>query len=56
LPGFSPRTPTLEVIESAGKKLGLAVANMITLLNPEMHHSVEGTDLGGTFWIDVSGS
>jgi predicted NBD/HSP70 family sugar kinase len=43
-------SPTLEVIESAGKKLGLAVANMITLLNPEMLIICgEGTDLGGPF-------
>jgi predicted NBD/HSP70 family sugar kinase len=40
----------LEVIESAGKKLGLAVANMITLLDPEMLIICgEGTELGGPF-------
>jgi predicted NBD/HSP70 family sugar kinase len=41
---------TLEVIESAGRKLGLAVANMITLLNPEMLIICgEGTELGWHF-------
>jgi predicted NBD/HSP70 family sugar kinase len=41
---------TLEVIESAGRKLGLAVANMITLLNPEMLIICgEGTELGSHF-------
>jgi N-acetylglucosamine repressor len=40
----------LEVIESAGRKLGLAVANMITLLNPEMLIICgEGTELGAPF-------
>lgn len=38
---------TVEVLESAGRKLGLAVANMITLLNPELLIiSGEGTQLG----------
>jgi N-acetylglucosamine repressor len=41
---------TIEVIESAGRKLGLAVANMITLLNPEMLIICgEGTDMGAPF-------
>jgi predicted NBD/HSP70 family sugar kinase len=41
---------TLEVLESAGRKLGLAVANMVTLLNPELLIiSGEGTDLGGHY-------
>lgn len=41
---------TLEVIDNAGRKLGLAVANMITLLNPELLIICgEGTDLGTPF-------
>ena len=41
---------TLDVIDNAGRKLGLAVANMITLLNPELLIICgEGTDLGGAF-------
>lgn len=41
---------TVEVIRSAGRKLGLAVANMVTLLNPELLIVCgEGTDLGGTY-------
>ena len=41
---------TIEVLESAGRKLGLAVANMITLLNPELLIICgEGTDLGDPF-------
>jgi len=40
----------LEVIDSAGRKLGLAVANMVTLLNPELLIICgEGTALGSTF-------
>ena len=42
--------PTLEVLDSAGRKLGLAVANMLTLLNPELLIICgEGTDLGDAF-------
>ncbi len=38
---------TVEVLEAAGRKLGLAVANMITLLNPELLIICgEGTELG----------
>jgi predicted NBD/HSP70 family sugar kinase len=41
---------TVEVVENAGRKLGLAVANMITLLNPELLIICgEGTELGATF-------
>jgi predicted NBD/HSP70 family sugar kinase len=41
---------TMEVVESAGRRLGLAVANMITLLNPELLIICgEGTELGGAF-------
>ena len=41
---------TLEVVETAGRKLGTAVANMITLLNPELLIiSGEGTELGATY-------
>jgi predicted NBD/HSP70 family sugar kinase len=41
---------TLDVIDNAGRKLGLAVANMITLLNPELLIICgEGTDLGAPF-------
>ncbi len=41
---------TLEVLDSAGRKLGLAVANMVTLLNPELLIICgEGTDLGNAF-------
>jgi predicted NBD/HSP70 family sugar kinase len=40
----------LEVIDSAGRKLGLAVANVVTLLNPELLIICgEGTALGPTF-------
>jgi N-acetylglucosamine repressor len=43
-------TATLEVIDSAGRKLGLAVANVVTLLNPELLIICgEGTALGSTF-------
>ncbi|MDE3130600.1 MAG: ROK family transcriptional regulator, partial [Acidobacteriota bacterium] len=39
-----------EVVESAGRKLGVAVANMITLLNPELLIICgEGTQLGATY-------
>ena len=39
---------TLEVLESAGRRLGLAVANMVTLLDPELLIICgEGTELGG---------
>jgi len=42
--------PTLEVIESAGRKLGLAVSNVVTLLNPELLIICgEGTALGARF-------
>jgi predicted NBD/HSP70 family sugar kinase len=38
------------VIESAGRRLGQAVANMMTLLNPELLIICgEGTELGATF-------
>lgn len=41
---------TLDVIDNAGRKLGLAVANMITLLNPELLIICgEGTDFGPPF-------
>jgi predicted NBD/HSP70 family sugar kinase len=41
---------TLDVIDNAGRKLGLAVANMMTLLNPELLIICgEGTDLGAPF-------
>jgi N-acetylglucosamine repressor len=40
----------LDVIEKAGRQLGLAVANMISLLNPEMLIICgEGTELGSGF-------
>ena len=46
--------PTVEVLESAGRKLGLAVANMVTLLNPELLIICgEGTDLGDPFLAPV---
>jgi predicted NBD/HSP70 family sugar kinase len=42
--------PTLEVLDSAGRKLGLAVANLVTLLNPELLIICgEGTDLGSAY-------
>ena len=38
------------MLDSAGRKLGLAVANMVTLLNPELLIICgEGTDLGNAF-------
>jgi N-acetylglucosamine repressor len=41
---------TLEVVGSAGRKLGLAVANVVTLLNPELLIICgEGTSLGAPF-------
>ncbi len=41
---------TVEVVESAGRKLGLAVANVVTLLNPELLIICgEGTSLGDAF-------
>lgn len=41
---------SIEVVENAGRKLGLAVANMITLLNPELLIICgEGTELGVSF-------
>jgi N-acetylglucosamine repressor len=41
---------TLEIIDSAGRKLGLAVANVVTLLNPELLIICgEGTALGAAF-------
>lgn len=41
---------TIEVVDSAGRKLGLAVANVITLLNPELLVVCgEGTALGATY-------
>ena len=40
----------VEVVESAGRKLGLAVANVVTLLNPELLIICgEGTALGSAF-------
>jgi predicted NBD/HSP70 family sugar kinase len=40
----------LEVVENAGRKLGLAVSNMVTLLNPELLIICgEGTDMGAPF-------
>lgn len=37
-------------IDAAGRKLGIAIANMITLLNPELLIICgEGTELGGTY-------
>jgi len=45
---------TLEVLDSAGRKLGLAVANLVTLLNPELLIICgEGTDLGDPFLAPV---
>ena len=41
---------TLEVVGNAGRKLGLAVANVVTLLNPELLIVCgEGTSLGAVF-------
>jgi N-acetylglucosamine repressor len=41
---------TLEVVDNAGRKLGLAVANVVTLLNPELLIICgEGTALGNVF-------
>jgi predicted NBD/HSP70 family sugar kinase len=41
---------TLEIVESAGRKLGLAVSNVVTLLNPELLIICgEGTALGERF-------
>jgi predicted NBD/HSP70 family sugar kinase len=41
---------TIEVVESAGRKLGLAVANVVTLLNPALLIICgEGTSLGTAF-------
>jgi predicted NBD/HSP70 family sugar kinase len=46
--------PTLEVLDSAGRILGLAVANMVTLLNPELLIICgEGTDLGDPFLAPI---
>jgi len=43
-------TATLEILDSAGRKLGLAVANVVTLLNPELLIICgEGTALGSSF-------
>ncbi len=40
----------VEVVADAGRKLGLAVANMVTLLNPELVIVCgEGTELGATY-------
>ena len=45
---------TLEVLDAAGRILGLAVANMITLLNPELLIICgEGTDLGDPFLAPI---
>jgi predicted NBD/HSP70 family sugar kinase len=41
---------TVDVVENAGRKLGMAVANVVTLLNPELLVICgEGTSLGSTF-------
>jgi N-acetylglucosamine repressor len=41
---------TIDIIDNAGRKLGLAVANVVTLLNPELLIICgEGTALGSTF-------
>jgi N-acetylglucosamine repressor len=41
---------TLDVVDNAGRKLGLAVANVVTLLNPELLIICgEGTALGSPF-------
>jgi predicted NBD/HSP70 family sugar kinase len=46
----SDEETTVAVLGAAGRQLGLAVANMITLLNPELLIiSGEGTDLGGAY-------
>ena len=43
-------TAALEVVDNAGRRLGTAVANMMTLLNPELLIICgEGTELGPTF-------
>jgi N-acetylglucosamine repressor len=43
-------TAALDIVDSAGRKLGLAVANMVTLLNPELLIICgEGTALGSAF-------
>ncbi len=43
-------TETVGVVESAGRKLGMAVANVVTLLNPELLIICgEGTALGAVF-------
>ncbi len=43
-------TAALEVVDSAGRKLGLAVANVVTLLNPELLIICgEGTAMGAHF-------
>ncbi len=40
----------LDIVDNAGRKLGLAVANMVTLLNPELLIICgEGTALGAAF-------
>jgi N-acetylglucosamine repressor len=45
---------TLEVLDSAGRKLGLAVANLVTLLNPELLIICgEGTDLGNPYLAPI---
>ena len=42
--------PTVDVVENAGRKLGMAVANVVTLLNPELLVICgEGTSLGGAY-------
>ena len=48
---------TLEIVRNAGRKLGLALANMITLLNPEMLIICgEGTDFGPDYLDPVVSS
>jgi N-acetylglucosamine repressor len=45
---------TLDVLGHAGRQLGSAVANMVTLLNPELLIICgEGTELGGAFLAPV---
>ena len=42
------------MLDSAGRKLGLAVANLITLLNPELLIICgEGTDLGNPYLAPI---
>ena len=48
---------TLEIVRNAGRKLGTALANMITLLNPEMLIICgEGTDFGPDYLDPIVGA